>query len=584
MPNVETTIDKPETQINKITSSTIRHKNKSDKKKINLTLAFAVVALILSVITVLVVQSTMPSANTQKNTGANNNSDAVVDEPQGNLIDELGDKKDTSSTEESKNLPRVPFANLDDEKNTPSATDKPTNQFVGKKELDRCWRSIKPYLVELYAETPTGSTTATGIIIDSRGWVATSYNAFKGATEISLRLAVEKTQISNDRTDDKVRGVIAVKPEHDLLLLAINRSLINTIEDASFSDEKRFVVSQYAVQCQPPSSLYPYSCEETKIVHAAKTQDLNPDIAKRMEFRSMDPDVRWVGHKNQSPLKIGAPLLDSLGNVVAMNTAAYSKTDELTIAVPAKHISDLKESARDKILPLPVGQVASVDDEPQTIPEKTQSVAPVVKLDANSRELSEALNRIGEQCQVFQWWPTSESENTSFRQFLTVLVQAKEMVDQFDDADEESETLRQQMEQWQEEMSSNLGPKRSPSTQAQSDFNRKFAANPSNEQPFAAYVFVSHPALLFNPQALGKSDRALDIVGFEIRGLPDAPKILANVQPDWPGMPIDSPWLIIGTRSSGFMEAVSQSQDGTTQRNEPLRIGNIDFAFPSNAP
>ena len=403
--------DSSSAEINEITSATVIQKAKRTKKNLYVILSFCLIAIVLVVAIIWAVQRNQ----TQPAMASNADESVATETSEGNeRVDSEADREPTNNSSDAVSTrageiplpppPREPFAELDSPAKGSNSFSKPTNLFKAKKMMDNGWFNLKPYLLELYADTPTGRKTATGMIVDSRGWVVTSYNAFKGASEIHLRRAVDVDRSDSKRVRDKVRGFIAVVPEHDLALLAINRRLIDTFEDLPLSnDENKLVASQYVIQAQPPSKLYPYAVEETQIRQTALISDLDSSISKRLEFRDFDPQIRWLGHENRAPMKIGAPLLDDNGDVLAMNTAAFDTTTKQTIALPAKYINDLKKFAVDKILPLPFGgNVAQQNDVPIS--------TPVVAIDADSRSLSENLNRLGEQCQAFSWWAETDDE------------------------------------------------------------------------------------------------------------------------------------------------------------------------------
>ena len=566
-----------DTDISEITSATVVHKAKKTKRTLYLILGFCLASLLLTIAIIWVIQSNSTTTATNEAVGSNELAgDSQADFDNASVSPQNHRKAIPTAAKKTPVSPpvRKPFAVLDLQTGAKQPFTKPTNLFKAKKALDRCWFNVKPYLLELYADTSTGGKTATGIIVDSRGWVATSYNAFKGATEIHVRRAVDKNQTDDQRVVDKVRGVVAAMPKHDLVLLSINRRLIDTFEDLPISSEdKNLVASQYTIQAQPPSKLYPYQIEETQIRQTATNSQLESSIAKRLEFREFDPQVRWLIHENLAPLKIGAPLLSDLGDVLAMNTAAFDAMTKKTVALPAKYIVELKNGAADEVLSLPFGGNAAAPNSFANAPVST----PVVAVDADNRTLSEDLNRLGEQCQSFSWWPETDTEKNEFRQFIELLVQAKEKVDDANGSDDEIETLTEQIEKWRQQLANNLGGNRSPTSVAQNNFNQEFANISEPGKPFAAFVFISHAAINLEQIALGNSSQPAAAVGLEFKGL--SKKMIANIDPSWPPMPVDSPWLIIGKEIPGVVKL--KDPNGF---QETLREGEIHFVLDSNAP
>ncbi len=534
---------------------------KQSQVRLGVAIGFGLVAIVLALAVAVVVVNQNSKSTVSKN--AMEPSDEVE------VVTEVPAEPSSESTGEDQ-LPtvqpkRIPFELVD---RPDSPIGKPSNQFKSKRMLEKTWFQVRPYLLELYAETPTGPQYATGVVVDSRGWIATSYHAIKGATEIHVRQSHASVERDSDRLSDKVRGYIAVQPEYDLVLLAVNRRLINTIEDLSFVPENRVVSSQYLIQCQPPTHWFPYATMESRVNEAGIVESLSESIADRIRWRKLDPKIRWIIHQNVTPLKFGAPLLDDQGNVVAINTATFNHSESSTVALPSSYVLELKRNAFDDILPLPVGPSDNFGD----LVEAMES-SMVLPLDSESRTLSERLNSLGEQCDAFQWWPETVAQEAVFREFLRALVEAKNEANV--DANDNAETLLSQANQWERKLADTLGVNGALSDDKQRAFNQRFVGARVPGEPFIGFAFISHSAINLQKIAIaGREPR--EAVGLAFKGM--SARLMANIEPNWPPMPVDSPWLVIGTGIHGGRVRLI-APDGNKLNFE---MGNLHFVHQAD--
>ncbi len=143
----------------------------------------------------------------------------------------------------------------------------PPSKIIRSGRLDDCWMRVRPFIVKLTAQTPLGPKSLTGTIIDSRGWVATSYRAIQGAGEIEVSQSPKTSDDLNSSSllTDKVRGIIATDFEHDLAILSVNRRFVVSFSDLPMIEQDHLVISEYLVQCVAPTGQYPWSATECRI-------------------------------------------------------------------------------------------------------------------------------------------------------------------------------------------------------------------------------------------------------------------------------------------------------------------------------
>lgn len=130
-------------------------------------------------------------------------------------------------------------------------------KHFAQKQVDDCWKLTQPHLLSLLIQGPGGTRQATGTIVDSRGWVVTSYQAVKDAWRIEVTSAAKSLVDSygNQPLNDLARGFIATDPENDLALLAVNRRFVVSFADVEISKNSQIVAGEHLLQCGPPSTL-----------------------------------------------------------------------------------------------------------------------------------------------------------------------------------------------------------------------------------------------------------------------------------------------------------------------------------------
>ncbi len=490
--------------------------------------------------------------------------------------DETEDLSEIATSQPKTDWSKIPFGLLDHKNESDSATDsyqKTVNRIKSAKILNDCWYVVKPYLLELQADTPSGPSFATGILIDSRGWILTSYRAMHSANTIHVRRARKSVTDQAEIINDTVRGVIATDPEKDLVILSINRRLVDTFEDLPILTEDNLVQSEYVVQCQSPTVLFSQSTIESRVLDRITVEQTSQLDTARLKQQLANPDIRWIRHQHQSPLRVGAPLVDDSGNLVAMNTGFRTSNPKDILAIPSTHIAKFKSAAEDLVQPLPVG----TDGEPDLAAAVNNlgfdGVNQELDDTLSSGDLVERLNRLGHDCELFGWKAVNENDEIAFRRFVDTLVALKQTLQQESDSDAFA-PIAEQFENWQQKIDQALGVEAELSAEFQSNFNRKYAVG-TKGRPLIGYTYVKYAALESPQIGIEDPDNKQDSVVFELKGTDQS--IITNLDPEWPPMPPDSPWLVIGQPIGGTVRLVNRAGD-----REDIQMSKILTVIQSN--
>ena len=454
------------------------------------------------------------------------------------------------------------------------------NRFKPKKAVDDAWFLLQPYLVELHAESPSGPSFATGTIIDSRGWVLTSYSAVQGAATIHVRSARKNKDDTSERIVDTVRGYIAVDESLDLAILSVNRRLVDTFEDLTIATEDNLFASQYVVQCQSPSLVFPQQAVESRVLSRGKFSTLAELDSERLERQNVATEVEWIHHQQNSPLVSGAILMGDTGNMIGMNTGFRTGREHHIIAVPSTEIAKFTATAEtdaEKIQDLPIGGAADPSiallsaggtSAPDNDGSQTQDSPPEGSLLGPVQRL----NRFGNECELFGWKSQNEIDDKSFRNFVKAYVELSNS--DTEDA-QAANAVGDQLDGWQQKLAAAFGTAADWTLEQQASFNRKFAAvQHDSEQPFIGFARVKYSVTECPRIAIGGDDPQESVV-FEFKGTDMA--IVTNHSSQWRPMPPDSPWLLIGYGAGGVVRL--QSQSGQLEK---LELAFVKTTFQSD--
>lgn len=458
-----------------------------------------------------------------------------------------------------------PFARLDRPALKP---DSPETKFKTAKTMRDSWFAIQPYLVELRAQTPTGDRFATGTIVDSRGWVLTSYPAMAGATRIDFRAAAKDVlpSTSRDSVIDQVRGIVAFDVERGLILLSINRRFVSAFDDVKFDVSSRVVPSQYLIQAAPPIANWPWPTAETRIAALGTASQLDQQAASPLTRIGFDDEESTLLlHQQKSPLRVGAPLVNDQGEIVAINIVAIAEDALDVIAIGADQLVQFKREAGLSTMPLPVPVATAIEDGRKTGDQESEAAMTVVDAESSARQFSEQINRAGVDCRRFQFWPTNTDQAEDLRQLLKLLLEADRRLET-EVLPDDCAVIIEQIDQWRGELERSAGTAGSRSSRDQQQFNR--LVNVADERGLIAGFALTHHTVSESPAIELDGSGTSETVVLELLG--SRQRIIVNVKQGWPPMPPDSPWLIVAEPLPGEVQV--SAPDGKSESMKPARI------------
>jgi S1-C subfamily serine protease len=305
--------------------------------------------------------------------------------------------------------------------------ERPAFAFFSPKQISEIWKHIKPNLLELNIEGPYGKRKAVGLIVDSRGWLVTSYQAVKDASRIEVTAAIEPLNVKNGDAPlvDLVRGRVIDDPQNDLAILAINRRFVVSLAEVAISSQDRLVAEQRLLVAAPPSSTNYWGICEANVAQRCRVDQL-PLLAKsRIELsRIGNAELSWLTMDGESEWLPGTPLLDQSGAVQAMvslslttSPAVSSKSINKSIAVSVASLRALLKKATGTITPLASNVVQTNDGRSVFVPD-----------DHPLKKRMVEMNLAALQCREFDWLPATADQYQQLADFAKNLVASKDFL------------------------------------------------------------------------------------------------------------------------------------------------------------
>ncbi len=211
------------------------------------------------------------------------------------------------------------------------------------KAFSLVYRKVKPSVVHVSAHrtvrvnlpaaffngrTPTVDERidASGVIVDSEGYIVTNYHAVQGTDEVKVSLddgrAFAATKIGGD-------------PAVDLAVLKIDG---NDLVAAQFGDSDKLEVGELVWAIGNPFGLD--QTVTAGIVSAKERHNIGPSPNVFQEFLQTDAAV--------NPGNSGGPLVDIAGEVVGINTAIIgNRFQGVSFAIPSNLVRDIYKEIRE---------------------------------------------------------------------------------------------------------------------------------------------------------------------------------------------------------------------------------------------
>lgn len=337
-------------------------------------------------------------------------SDSIVQNSEADT--EIKRAGDAASDSDDSQTRRVE-SNSNDRPLTPGEDEMPA--VLSLDQFKSVWNRNYSYVVRLNVTTPRGKHSASGLLIDSRGWVATSISAVRDASEIEVILASRSLDsgaaFRTDKTD-KASGVIALDEKHDLAIISVNRDLVLNFTDVQFDTGSQIVGSQRLLVGRTPPAGKRMWLRESRVDRRSRFATLNNSTQQKIETAGLNAtrDLSWVVHASESGVtneNLGAPLFDEQGKVVAINSGLQGNAME-SFAVPIKHLVALKSSATDD--PLPLNQLAAgLVEGVATADPQMDETAKTPAMNSEHQEIKD-LMASAETCAEFQFVARDEDE------------------------------------------------------------------------------------------------------------------------------------------------------------------------------
>lgn len=220
---------------------------------------------------------------------------------------------------------------------------------VSLNTLETVWPKVRSYVVGLYVETAQGPRFASGVVVDSRGWIATSSRVLQGATKIIVTWPntdfVEGE--SKSARSEEALGLVAQDLELDIAILAVGRNAIVELTEVETGDSSMIVPSSTLIAAAQPADDRRLWLKDCRVAKRPRFDELHPAfklILSKASEELPDQQIKFMTHSGtQSPSIAGGPLFDTEGRLVAINTMLTMGSE--TLAVPATAIDQLKKTA-----------------------------------------------------------------------------------------------------------------------------------------------------------------------------------------------------------------------------------------------
>ena len=345
-------------------------------------------------------------------------------------------------------------------------------EYLKKAQVDNCWETVRPHLVSLKVHDARGTHEAVGTIIDSRGWILTSFSAVAGATKIAVSASPKSIDElgETELLTDLVRGVVSpTEPpqKNDLVILSINRRFIVDFAFPAIASKNDLVAGSYLVQCGPPSRENPLGRTESEIMIRDNYENLSDAAQATIKHKKKldSTDLIWLVAEGQTVPLPGTPLVSSDGTLAAVNIFSL---DGRSYFVPVDQLKSQITAFDGSVRPLNALRSAISDSD-----------LAGVSTGHELREDSVRLNVVGEQCEAFGWIPQSKKQYETLQEFAGLFSAIDDFVTRVDqDGDEQDKNLAKQATQWKDSLSKRFAALTDEDAVLLKTMNSKFTKQP----------------------------------------------------------------------------------------------------------
>ena len=380
----------------------LQRKRRNRRRLISTLVSSAILATIIGVLAGLLVRQLKQNA-----VASNGTSGTVLADPGDETPPDVGESEPNQTFDDQTGAEAPEPTVVNREKPIPPEDIPPqTFAYLDPRDSKARWNAVQPHLVSLKVFDGLGTHEAVGTIVDSRGWLLTSFHAVKGASKIEVKASVNSIDDywEAEPLTDLVRGYIAEQKEDDLVLLSINRRFIVAFSPVQPATKNNIVEGQHLLQCAPPSRSNLYGGTETRITKRGNFESLDPAgqlPARRMELNG--GDLVWLVATGETPPLPGTPLFKIDGDLAAINVFNVKKQYYF---LPVDHVKGMIAHADGKVKPLRELGTSVGDGIPVAVSTSSDLYQPSVQL-----------NRLAESCMVFNWIPQTRQDYEIFREF-----------------------------------------------------------------------------------------------------------------------------------------------------------------------
>ncbi len=307
--------------------------------------------------------------------------------------------------------------------------------LLAQTEIDKAWKQIQPFVVTLSIATPDGERSGTGLLIDTRGWIATTYHLVRDAEQIDVRFAPDAELAASDSPHlVRCTGTVASLPEYDLAIVAVDMSSVASFVEPALNTKDPLNADDVVLACRQPdrSGSWLAACRVHDLIPNEKLPPTSKSILRERGLHDND-ELIWIEHETPiSAESSGSPLLNARGEVVGLNTQ-LSPTSKHGYAIPIQHLVQLKESATGAITPFKPPALVSTNKVetpevsppiPATEPAATPASDPTP--DRDPLNYVKYIRAVHQECKAFDFSPSTAAQYEQLQRLARCVNTAKE--------------------------------------------------------------------------------------------------------------------------------------------------------------
>ncbi|HMO14805.1 MAG TPA: hypothetical protein PKD64_06540 [Pirellulaceae bacterium] len=400
------------------------------------------------------------------------------------------------------------------------------------------WDGLNSYVVNLEIKNESGTHYATGLIIDSRGWVATSALAIEGAIEVRVSLAARSLDsgAALREMSDISRGVISRDAARDIAIIGINRDLVLNFTDVKTAADATIIPGQRVISARTPPlnrrSWFVESRVDRRVRVHEILSDLEKHYAKQGTSMADDQEVWFICKRNVGDSFRGAIILNDRGEVIGMNTGFELVSDENSQPiVPISSVLALKDRSSDTAMPFRstpanAGTSATTPRAKASDAESSQADSSQSDSTAGKRPVSDNtqpesrfpeindLRSSARLCNDFNFVARTDQEIQNISRFVH---QLKTVIDYTDDTSlsyEDKEDLEKELQLILKDSEQSIGKFRGVETRRIRDMNEMMLMELGERDPLAvALVCTVVEGAASSPRFMGKDTVILNAAG-----------------------------------------------------------------------